>query len=577
VPLTPAALVSPSAHATPPARNASAGTRAPGTCRAPSPLAAALLALVAGVLLAVPPASAETDRALLLDREALDSIQSQAFRYFWEFGDPDSGTAYEADFGWEIRPVTMAGTGFGIAALVVATDRGWVNREQAVERLLKITGYLIRASKPEWHGAFPHWMNGKTGEPFDFEDGSDVIDVVETAFLVQGLLMARGYFNGPGAEEEFRTQATKIWEAVDWQFFTDNQNAGIFWHWSPRRGFLGLRVKGYNEALIAYVLAAASPTHPIDPKTFNFWYQSPNYRKRALFGYQIEGAPPGGGPLFTAHYSFLGLDPRRMADKAVPSGYFIRNVKQTLSNREYCTVHAPRANRYSEGFWGLTASQKPDAGYGVFSPLNDQGILAPTAALSSMPYTPHYSMEVLSFLSTRLKDLVWSWFGPRDSVSLKDDWVSPHYLAIDQLPIVVMIENYRSGLPWRLFMANTEIREGLDRLGFFPPKLQDGFPEAVVTRLLRGAKYRDDAHVIRRHPDSGLYTVPYFLKEGGRASFSLMDPGEPAETELFKASVSAGPGSNTLSMDLPMGNGRLLNLTMTAPDGKVHTLPLRLY
>jgi hypothetical protein len=522
-------------------------------------------------------AKGSTDRALLLDREALDEIQSQSFKYFWEFGDPDSGGAFEADFGWDTRPVAVGGTGFGIAALVVATDRGWVTREQAVERLLKITGFLIKASKPEWHGAFPHWLNGATGEPFDFEDGRDVIDTVETSFLIQGLLIARGYFDGPGAEEEFRNQATRVWEAVDWNFFTDGQKSGIFWHWSPVRGFLGLKVKGYNEALVTYVLAASSPTFPISPETFRFWYQSPNYRTRQLYGYQVEGAPPGGGPLFTAHYSFLGLDPRKLADAAVPNGYFLRGVRQTLSNREYCAVHAPRVNRYSETFWGLSASQKPGSGYGVFSPLNDQGVMAPTAALSSMPYTPHYSMEVLGFLSTRLKDMAWSWYGPKDAISLKDDWVSPHYLAVDQLPVPVMIENYRSGLPWRLFMSVREINEGLKRLGFFAPKLPDGFPEAAVTRILRGAKYRADAHVTRRHPDSGLYLIPYHLKDGGRVEFSLVDPGEPAETVLFKATADASPGSNTLSMDLPMGNGRLLTLKMSAPDGKAYTLPLRLY
>jgi hypothetical protein len=512
-----------------------------------------------------------------LDRAALDGLQRQAFMYFWEFGDPSSGMAYEADFGWELRPVSLAGTGFGLAALVVAVDRGWVTRERAVERLLRVTGFLLRVSRPEWHGAFPHWLNGQTGEPFDFENDADVMDVVETSFLIQGLLIAREYFNGPGAEARFREEATRIWEAMDWAFFTDGQGKGIFWHWSPTKGFLGLKVKGYNEALLTYVLAAASPTHPIDPSVFAFWYQSPNYRRRTIFGYSVEGAPPGGGPLFTAHYSFIGLDPRRLADELVPGGYFVRNVRQTLSNREYCVTHAPRDNRYSENFWGLTASQRENGGYGVFSPLNDQGIVAPTAALSSMPYTPHYSMEFLGFVSTRLKDMVWSWYGPRDAVSLKDDWASPHYLAIDQLPMVSMVENYRTGLLWRLFMGAPGIREGLGRLGFFEPRLPDGFPEAVVTRVLRGARYRDDAFVLRRHPDSGLYLIPFHLKEGGEAQFSLAESRAPNEAALAMVTLDASPGPNTLALDLPMGDGRLLTLTMTAPDGRSHALPLRLY
>jgi hypothetical protein len=522
-------------------------------------------------------AQAGTDRALLLDREALDGLQRQAFMYFWEFGDPDSGMAYEADFGWEVRPISVSGTGFGMAALVVAVDRGWVTREEAVSRLLKITGFLLKASRPEWRGGFPHWLDGRTGEPFDFGDGADVMDTVETSFLIQGLLIAREYFNGPGSEGQFREEANRIWEAVDWSFFTDSQGKGIFWHWSPTRGFLGLKVKGYNEALATYVLAAGSPTHPMDPKAFAFWYQGPNYRRRTLYGYTIEGAPPGGGPLFTAHYSFIGLDPGRIADRHVPGGYFVRNVKQTLSNREYCLAHAPKANQYSEGFWGLTASQREGGGYKVSSPLEDQGVVAPTAALSSMPYTPHYSMEALHFLSTRLRGMAWSWYGPRDAVSLKDGWASPHYLAIDQLPMVSMTENYRTGLLWRLFMGAPEIRKGLSSLGFFEPRLEDGFPEAVATRILRGAKYRDDAYAARRHPDSGLYLIPYRLKEGGPAEFSLSESRAPNDTAILERLEQASPGANTLALDLPQGNGRLLTLTMKAPGGKAYTLPLRLY
>ncbi|MDR2199623.1 MAG: beta-glucosidase [Deltaproteobacteria bacterium] len=514
---------------------------------------------------------------MLLDREALDNLQRQAFMYFWKFGDPDTGMAYEADFGWDQRPISISGTGFAMASLVVAVDRGWITREEAVSRLLKITNFLLKITKPEWHGGFPHWLNGKTGEPFEFENGTDVIDVVETSLLIQGLLIAREYFNGPGSESQFRDEATRIWKNMDWNFFTDFQGLGIFWHWSVSRGFLGLKVKGYNEALITYVLAAASPTYPIDRKTFQFWYQSTNYRKRTLFGYTINGTPPGGGPLFTAHYSFIGLDPKKIADEAVPDGYFIRNVKQTLSNREYCVTHAPRDNHYSEQFWGLTACQKPNSKYDVFSPLNDQGIIAPTAALSSIPYTPHYSMEFLNFISTRLKDMVWSWYGPKDALSLKDDWVSPHYLAIDQLPIVLMTENYRTGLLWQLFMNIPEIQNGLKVLGFFEPRLPEGFPEAVITRTLRGAKYRDDAFELRRHPDNGMYLIPYYLKDAGKINFTLVESRAPNESEMIKLSVEAKAGSNTLNLDLPMGDGRLFILTMFKPDGREFTLPIRFY
>jgi hypothetical protein len=247
------------------------------------PAAAAIL-LTALALLAPASLAAAPDPALLKDREDIESLQKQAFLWFWEAGDPESGLAYEADFGWDNKPLAVGGTGFGIAALVVATDRGWVTREQAVERLFKICRFLERVSLPEWHGGFPHWLDARTGQAFDFGDGTDVIDTVETSFLVQGLIMARSYFNGPGSEASLREAITALWEAVDWQFFTNGQERGIFWHWSVRRGFLGLKVKGYNEALITYVLAASSPTPPKIPKALRLWYDSPHYPTPPVFG-----------------------------------------------------------------------------------------------------------------------------------------------------------------------------------------------------------------------------------------------------------------------------------------------------
>jgi hypothetical protein len=365
---------------------------------------------------------------------------------------------------------------------------------------------------------------------------------------------------------------------VDWNFFTDGQEKGIFWHWSPRRGYLGLKIKGYNEALITYVLAASSPTYPISSKTYLFWFSGPNYRSRRTFGYQVQGSPYGGGPLFTSQYSFIGLNPWDLADSQVTRGYFVRGVSQTLSNREYCLNYAPPSYRYSENFWGLTASQTMNGGYAASSPTADQGVVAPTAALSAMPYTPHYSMEVLQFFQGRLKDKVWGWFGPRDAISLKEDWASPHYLAIDQLPIVLMTENYRTGLLWNLFMNEPDIQRGLLRLGFEKPQFEDGFPEAVVTNRKSGSTYRPEAYEIRRHPDRGQYLIPYWTGTAGAVRFVLADPDYPDGPFLLDLTVQARSGRNFLALpDRRPGDGRLSRLTMTAPDGRSHTLPLRLH
>ncbi|MDR2947526.1 MAG: beta-glucosidase [Candidatus Adiutrix sp.] len=539
--------------------------------------AATLLSLC--LLLAAPAGAFWADTDYLADRQALDSLQREAFLYMWEDGDPESGMAYEANFGWEERPVAVGGSGFGAAAIVVAADRGWISRDQALSRLLKIARFLTKTAEahPQWHGGFPHWLSGRTGEVFNYGDG-EVIDTVETALLMQGLLIARAYFNGPGSEAELRGLITKLWHAVEWDWFSNSpeEENGIFWHWSPdpERGYLGLRIRGYNEALITYVLALASPTHPISRKTYDYWSTGPDYRTRTVFGYRLEGTSPDGGPLFLAHYSFVGLDPRRLADKKVPGGYFARNVAQTLSNREYCLTEAPSANQYGPNFWGLSASQIKD-GYTASSPANDQGAVAPTAALSSMPYTPHYSMEVMHNLKSMMNGRAWSWFGPLDGVSPHEGWVSDHYLAIDQLPIVLMVENYRSGLLWNLFMADPEVRAGLDAAGLTPPELKEGFPEAVVTVAKEGRKYVPDAYDLRRHPDTGLYSVPFWCQTAEEVTFTVAGP-ENAPP-LFEQSVKTTPGRNFLTFpQFRRNDGKVLTLTLTTTRGQ-YTLPMRLH
>ncbi|MDR2827014.1 MAG: beta-glucosidase [Candidatus Adiutrix intracellularis] len=532
------------------------------------------LFLISSSILAFSP-----DDDYIRDREALDVLEKQAFLYTWEDSDPNSGTTYEANFGWEVRPVSVGGTGFGIIAIVVAVDRNWITREQAVGRLLKITRFFQNTvSRPEWHGAFPHWLNGQTGEIFDFGDGNDVIDTVETSLLMQGLLIARAYFNGPGAEEELRTTITELWKNVDWNWFTDGQENGIFWHWSPKRGFLGLRIKGYNECLITYVLAAASPTHPISRRAYNYWTSGEDYKPKTIFGYRIEASPLGSGPLFLAQYSFIGLDPHHLADKFVTHGYFVRNLTQTLINRSYCLWTAPPQNRYTEDFWGLSASQIQNGGYAASDPNNDHGIIAPTAALSSLPYTPHYSLQVLHNLRTHLKDKVWNFFGPRDAISLRDNWVSPHYLAVNQLPIVAMVENYRTGLLWKLLMSDPEVRTGLNIVGLYEPKLEEGFPEAVVTLKKENRKIVADAYEIRRHPDSGLYVVPYWCAEAGPVHFTVADPNQPDGQPLLEMTPSASAGRNYLYFSqFRRNDGIILTLTMTTLAGGKYNLPLRLH
>lgn len=514
------------------------------------------------------------DTEYLQDRELLDTLQRDAFNYMWEDADPHSGMVYEGTWQSGTRPVAVGGTGFGVAALVAATDRGWITREEAVQRLMKITLFLRdKTPRETLKGAFPHWLDGATGQAIKFGKGDEDADLVETSLLMQGLLIARAYFNGPGVETELRKIITGLWEDIDWDWFTNNENNGLYWHWSPKRGFrMGLKILGYNECLITYVLAASSPTHPISRKAYDYWTSGKGYRPKDVYGYKVEAALSGAGPLFLAHYSFIGLDPRRMADAYVPGGYFVRNVKHTLSNRGYCLFNAPAKNRYDADFWGLTAGQIKD-GYAASEPANDKGVVTPTAALSSMPYTPQYSMQVLRHLAGRLRDRIWGPCGPYDGISLRDNWASSDYLAIDQLPIVCMVENYRSGLLWRLLMADPDIRAGLDKAGIGEPVFAEGFPEAVVTVRRDGKRYVSDAHDVCRHPDAGRYILPYFTEEAGEAVFAFKDEDG---REIHTIRENAAKGRNRLVFNAFMRpDGSIFTLTMRTARGE-YALPLRL-
>lgn len=528
-------------------------------------------------LLAVRPALPFTpDSAWLADREALDELQRDAFRYIWEDADPDSGLPLEGDLFWDAPPLAVGGAGFGAAAIVVAADRGWIARDEALARLMRMVLFLRdKAPRESLHGAFPHWLNGKTGEILSFGRQDRGADIMETALLMQGLLIARAYFNGPGIEEELRGIITSLWEDVDWNFFTAGLENGLHWHWSPEFDFrMGLRILGFNECMIAYVLAISSPTHPISRRAYNYWTSGSGYRPKTVFGYRVEAALPGAGPLFLTHYSFVGLDPRRMADAFVPGGYFVRNVRHVLSNRGYCLQEAPARNRYAEDFWGLTAGKIRD-GYAASDPAHDAGFISPTGALSSMPYAPHYAMQVLHNLRGKLKKRAWGKNGPYDALSLKDGWFSENYLAIDQLPMVCMVENYRSGLLWNLLMSDPDVRAGLRRAGIDEPSFDTGFPEAVVTLEKQGAKYVPDAFDIRRHPDTGLYQIPYWCAGPGRADFSLADE---EGRELLSLREEAVRGRNWLRFGQFMEpDGERLILKLFLDGEEKASLPLRLH
>lgn len=397
------------------------------------------------------------------DDELLDMVQNYNFRYFWDFGHPVSGLARERN---TTSTVTSGGSGFGVMAILVGIERGFITKEQGLARLFKIVNFLERADR--FHGVFPHWMNGATGKTIPFSPLDNGADLVETAFLIQGLLTVRTYFDGDeGDEISLRQKITGIWEAVEWDWFL--KDGVLLWHWSPDNQFaINLRIRGYNEALIIYLLGIASPTHPIPASTYHSGWAGGNYLNgTTFFGITLDVGPLRGGPLFFAHYSFMGFDPRGKKDAY--TNYFIHNQKHTLSNREYCILNPGQYEGYSEVSWGLTASDDP-FGYLAHepSPNRDNGTITPTAALSSMPYTPNESIAALKHFYRDLGDRLWGKYGFYDAFNLSENWFASSYLAIDQGPIIGMIENYRTQLLWEHFMKNTEIQPALDAIGFIP-------------------------------------------------------------------------------------------------------------
>lgn len=400
---------------------------------------------------------------ILAKEVLLTKVQEQTFQYFWDLAHESSGMARERNTSGNL--VTTGGTGFGLMALLVGMERGFISRQQGVERIHKIVDFLAMADR--FHGVWPHWINGNTGEVIPFSEKDNGGDLVETALLMQGLLTVKAYLNnGIPLEKSIKDKITKLWQEVNWEWYTREGQDVLYWHWSPEFGWdMDLPIKGYNEALIVYVLAASSPTFPIEKSVYeNGWASNGGMLNGDLFfGNSLPLGRDLGGPLFFAHYSYLGLDPRNLEDQY--ANYWQQNQNHCLINWKYCIQNPQGFVGYGEECWGLTASDNQE-GYAAHSPTNDQGVITPTAALSSFPYTPDASLKALEFYYYQMGDRLWGDYGFYDAFNITKGWYADSYLAIDQGPIIIMIENYRSGLLWNTFMKDEDLHIGLDKLGF---------------------------------------------------------------------------------------------------------------
>ena len=409
---------------------------------------------------------------LISDTALLTLVQKQTFKYFWNFGHPISGMARERNTSGDV--VATGGTGFGIMSILVAINRGFISRADGLNRISTITTFLSTKCT-RLHGAFSHWINGATGAivPFGTNNG---VDIVETSYLLEGLLCARQYFNTTdNAEKTLRDSINSIWNQVEWNWFTQNgTQKGLYWQYNPSytasSDIWRIAVTGFNEALITYVLSASSTTYPISKNIYDAgWARIGAIRNgNSYFGITLPLGPAYGGPLFFEHYSFLGINPNGLSDAY--ANYQTQTTAHTLINFNYCVNNPKQYFGYSSSCWGLTASDI-QGGYTASSPTNDKGFISPTAAISSLPFTPTQSLNAIKFFYYTLGDKLWGNYGFYDAFSLSTPWFASSNIAIDQGPEIVMIENYRTGFIWNLFTSSTEVKSGMKNLGFTAPYL----------------------------------------------------------------------------------------------------------
>ncbi len=408
---------------------------------------------------------------IISDNALLDTVQRRTFKYFWDYGHPVSGLARERSNATP-ETVTSGGTGFGIMAIPAAINRNFITRAQGLARMQTIVAFLKNTAQ-KFHGAFPHWLNGSTGAVIPFSTKDNGADLVETSFLITGLLTARQYFNGAdAAETALRNDINTIWNGVEWSWFRKANENVLYWHWSPNYGWdMNQKIQGWNECLITYILAASSTTYAVPLAVYKegFARNGAMVNNSSYYGFQLPLGAANGGPLFFSHYSFLGVNPNGLTDTY--ANYQTQVTNHTKINYEYCRANPKAFFGYSNQCWGLTASDVPN-GYNANEPNNDIGVISPTAALSSFPYTPAESMSALKFFYYKLGDKIWKEYGFIDAFSLKDLWYAGSHLAIDQGPIIVMIENYRTQLLWNLFTSSPEVKNGMKNvLGFTAPYL----------------------------------------------------------------------------------------------------------
>jgi hypothetical protein len=408
----------------------------------------------------------------------LTEVQEAGFRYFYNYAYPGSHLPREgikAKDSWDPTAMSAVSTGMYFFNIVVGIERGFITREQGAAHAKVLLDFLNGPTE-RFYGAFPHWIDGKTGKVRPFSSKDNGADMVETAIIAQGLIFAREYFDGYSVvENSIRQTSDSLWKAIEWDKFIQNPGTDeqvMIWHWTPEHGFSDLPIVGFNEAEICYILGVGSPTFPIAPEVYWDGWVAKNpeyYNPRTVEGLngpiELKLTWDYGIPMFVMHYSYLGLDPR-----SVPlqdGNLFDEFTRLTLANHDYAKLNADKFKGYDK-YWGLTASLDPN-GYRAHHPIHDDnGTISPTGALCSMPYLPKQVIDMMCELYLEKGDTLWGPFGFYDAFNPTLDWVADGYIGIDVGPIAPMIENYRSGKLWYTFMQAPEVHEAIEKIWSHP-------------------------------------------------------------------------------------------------------------
>jgi hypothetical protein len=469
------------------------------------------------------------------DDEFLDYVQQTCFFYFWYAANPTNGLV--PDRSAPGSACSIAAVGFGLTAIGIAADHGWITRTQAVTRVLTTLNTFWQGPQGPattgvigYNGWFYHFLDMNTA----LRAGSE-LSSIDTCLLLAGILYAKQYFNGPGASEaSIRSLADAIFNRVNWTFMSQGTNA-VRMGWDPATGFQNYgNWVGYNEGMIIYLLGLGTATNPLPASSWSTW--TSGYTYGTFYGQTYVPFPS----LFGHEYSHCWVDYRFMADTYMNSNnltYFENSRRAALAEVAYCGA-GPHVG-YSTNVWGLTACDgPPPTGYAArgLPPALDDGTIAPTAPGGAICFAPEYCLPTLEYLYSHFRINIWTEYGYRDAFNIGQGWYDSDELGIDQGPIVIMIENYRSQNVWNLFRLNAEVQRGLQRAGFVRLPFMALSPQSVPSQGTFSLTWTASAsryYQVEYSPDLfNWFFVPGFVQATNSGPFTWFDTGPPATASL---------------------------------------------